>query len=58
MLLELIILLPGVLHHSLHMVSKSVASLSAVGSQPLDVGLGGGGAAGLAQLLHQHGHSS
>ena len=31
-----------------------VPSLSADGTQPLDVGPGGGGAAGLAQLLHQH----
>ena len=31
-------------------------SLSANGTQPLDVGLGRGGAAGLAQHLHQHVH--
>ena len=58
MFLQLIILLPGVLHHqghhSLHMVSKPVPSLSADGTQALDVGHGGGGAAGLAQLLLQH----
>ena len=58
MLLQLIILLPGVLHHqghhSLHMVSKPVPSLSADGTQALDVGPGGGGTAGLAQLHHQH----
>ena len=36
------------------MISKPVPSLSADGTQPLDVGPGGGGAAGLAELLHQH----
>ena len=36
------------------MIFIPVPSLSADGTQPLDVGPGGGGAAGLAQLLHQH----
>ena len=58
MFLQHIILLPGVLHHqghhSLHMVSKPVPSLSADGTQALDVGPGGGGTAGLAPLHHQH----
>ena len=58
MLLQLMLLLPVVLHHqrhhSLDMFSKPVPTLSAYGTQPLEVGPGHGGTTGLDLILHQH----